>query len=72
MRITVPVTKRVTYEVAHGQMHIESIEDTYYLTYLNPIFKGSPLKLPMQFSTDFTIEEIMKSSEVTGFLSRFE
>jgi len=38
----------------------------------NPIYVNSPFKMQTQFSTDFTIEEIIKSDEVAKFMSRFE
>jgi len=67
----IPMTKKIVMETRNGEMEITKIGDSYHLTYHNPIFKGSPFKMPTSFSTDFTIDQILKSSEVLTFMSRF-
>lgn len=67
----IPMTKKVVSETRSGAMAITKIGDSYRLTYHNPIYKGSPFKVPTSFSTAFSINEILKSSEVLAFMSRF-
>lgn len=67
----VQMYKEVRYEVANGLMEIEIINNLYELTYYNSFYKNSPFKLPTTFSTRFTIQEILASSEVLSFMSRF-
>lgn len=69
--IIVPMTKKIFLETRNGEMKIKRKGDTYSLEYHNPIYVNSPFKMPTQFSTDFTIEEIIKSNEVVKFMSRF-
>lgn len=67
----IPMTKKIVMETRNGEMEITKIGDSYHLTYHNPIYKGSPFKVPTSFSTSFTIDEILNSSEVLTFMSRF-
>jgi hypothetical protein len=71
-KVVVPITKTVTYQAPHGELHIELEDDTYYVWYHNSHFKGSPFKCSVSFSTAFTIEQIRNSYEVSRFLSRFK
>lgn len=68
----VPMYKTVTYQVLNGEMEIVKEDDSYHLTYHNPIYKNSPFKLPQSFSTSFLIQEILASSEVISFMTRFD
>lgn len=70
--ITVPVMKTVSFQVQNGEMKIRKVDDAYVLEYHNHIYVGNPFRVPTQFSTDFTIEQIMRSSEVIKFLGRFD
>ncbi len=78
--IAIPLTKTMSHQVQNGEMKIRKIthliggepKEAYELEYHNHIYKGSPFKVPTQFSTDFSIERIMRSSEVLMFLGRFE
>jgi hypothetical protein len=70
--VVVPVKKTVMYEVPNGELHITLKNNSYYVEYHNPLFVGNPFKLNSCFSTTFTIEQIVNSSEVIGFLSRFK
>jgi len=71
-KAVIPITKTVTYEVPNGELHVKLEGDTYYVWYHNPLYKGSPFKLSVCFSTSFTMREIAESSEVISFVSRFE
>ena len=67
-----PMYKTVSYEVPNGEMEIDIVDDSYELTYHNKIYKNSPIKVPITFSTKFSIAEVMASSEVLTFMSRFD
>jgi len=69
--IIVPMRKLVTMEAPNGEMHITQKGDTYYLEYHNPLFKGSPFKVPQSFSTDLSVQEIMSSDEVQALMLKF-
>jgi hypothetical protein len=69
--LEIPMTKKVITFVENGVMKFERINDTYYLEYHNNLYTGSPFKLPMQFSTEFKIYEILSSPEVINFMKRF-
>lgn len=68
----IPMTKKITMETSNGEMEFLKIEDSYHLTYHNPVYKNNPFKVPTSFSTDFTIEQIMNSHEVSTFMCRFD
>lgn len=68
----VQMTRAITVQAPNGEMHIEKIGDSYHLTYHNQLYKGSPFPLPMQFNTDFSLDQIINSSEVITFLARFK
>lgn len=70
--VTVPVTKTVTTKVPNG--HIEIIDNgvSLQVKYYNPIYKGSPFLCPVSFSKNYSVEQIVKSSEIACFLKRFE
>lgn len=67
----IPMTKKIVMETRNGEMEITKIGDSYHLTYHNPIYKGSPFKVPTSFSTSFTVDEILNSSEVLKFMTAF-
>lgn len=69
--IKVPVTKTVTTRVPNGNFEISLDSGVYRLTYHNKVYKNSPFTGP-SFKSEYTIEEIMNSSEVRNFLKRFE
>lgn len=62
----IPVTKTLTLSVPHGYLSIDKTEngESYQVTYHNKIYKNSPFVLPTTFSTKFSIEEVVNSSEV--------
>lgn len=68
MAIFIPLTKTVLYTVDNGTLKIEERNGSYYVTYINPLYKNSPFELPTQFSTDFTPAQVAKSSEVISFV----
>lgn len=70
--IIIPMTKKVVSEVPHGEMKITIKDNSYYLEYFNPLYIGSPFKVPQQFSTTLSIETIMNSGEVASFMGRFK
>ncbi len=80
MEISIPMHKTVSMRVANGEMKIRKIKhsiggeqvEAYELEYHNPIYVGSPFKLSTTFSTQFSTDEIMKSSEVCSFMGRFD
>lgn len=62
----IPVTKTLTLSVPHGYLSIDKTEngESYQVTYHNKIYKNSPFVLPTTFSTEFSIAEVVNSSEV--------
>lgn len=70
--LTVPMTKIVKMEVSNGEIRVYRKDDTYTLEYHNIFFKNTPFRMPTQFSTSFSIDEILKSNEVKKFMKRFE
>lgn len=70
--VTVTMKKKIVMEAENGEMKITRDGDTYRLEYHNRFYKNSPFKVPTTFSTDFTIEEIISSHEVTKFMRRFD
>ena len=71
MKIALTKTKEVMTTVSNGELEIEQKDDSWHVTYHNKIYKGSPFKLPMSFSTTFTADQVINSNEVQIFLSRF-
>lgn len=62
---------KVVTEIPNGEMEIIKDGDSYRLIYHNSIYTNSPFKLPMTFSTDFTIEQIISSQELDQYMKRF-
>ncbi len=46
--------------------------ESYEVYYINKLYKNSPFKCPQTFSTEFTLEEILNSPEISRFLERFK
>lgn len=68
----IPMTKKIVLETSNGEMEIIKIDDSYHLTYHNNIYVGNPFKVPITFSTNFTIDQILNSHEVATFMCRFD
>ena len=76
----IPVMKTVSYEVENGQLELRKVDsvDTWGIPcvsievyYHNPSYKNSPIKCPQSFSSEFSTDEIVNSSEIVRFLSPF-
>ena len=70
--IMIPVTKTVTTTVPNGHVEIIDTGTSFQIKYHNEIYKGSPFLCSVSFSKDYSVEQIMRSSEVIRFLRRFE
>ena len=70
--LRIPLNKKVLVDVPNGEMVITQEGTRYILEYINPIYVGSPFKMPTSFSTEYGISEILNSPEVRQFLSRFQ
>lgn len=69
--LEVPRIKTIQMQVEDGKIVLLSDGNSIFVEYHNKIYKGSPFKLATSFSTSFTYDQIMQSSEVVSFLSRF-
>ena len=70
--VTIPVTKTITTTVPNGHIEIYLNGDSYRVWYYNDSYRNSPFLLSNSFSSEYSVDEIMKSSEVRKFLERFE
>lgn len=68
----IPLTKRVSFSVEHGHIQLRKTNDgnTYEVYYHNDLYVGSPFKHTVSFSTDFTVSEVVNSSEVIRFVKQ--
>ncbi len=57
--------------VQSGTVTIIDSGESFKVIYTNKCYKNSPFECPVSFSKDFTQSEIMRSSELSKFLSRF-
>lgn len=69
--VTVPLTKKLVMRVSHGHLELTKVDPTAWkVCYHNPHYVNSPFELFTHFSTDFTVDEIVKSREVVNFVTR--
>lgn len=72
VNFSVPHRVKVTTCVQHGEIKLRLTDDTWYVEYHNPIFVRSPFKMPTQFSSSFSMQQVLGSGEVAKFLDRFK
>lgn len=69
----IDLTKTLSMNVPHGYLTVDKIPSkdqwgndkwSWQVTYHNNIYQNSPFKLNPTFSNEFTLEEVVNSSEI--------
>lgn len=66
----IPVIKQVTMTVDNGHLEITKEGDTYYVDYVNKLYKGSPFRCTVSYGSSWTPSEIARDSEVLKLIAR--
>lgn len=65
-----PVTKQVTLTVDNGHLEITKVGDSFFVDYVNPLYKGSPFRCTVSYSLHWKPYEISRDSEVLKLIAR--
>jgi hypothetical protein len=71
MPIIVDNIKTISVSHVWGKIHIVDNSSHWHVEYHNSVYVNSPFICPVTFSKSFSLDQIIKSSEVISFLSRF-
>ena len=66
----IPITKQVNLTVDNGHLEITKVGDSFFVDYVNALYKGSPFRCTVSYGVSWTPHEISRDSEVLKLISR--